>query len=100
MADAGTTTGSASGAGNAAPSPNTTPPAPTAESRITVRDLTMAYGSFVLMHDLNFSIRRGSIFVIMGGSGCGKTTLLKHMIGLVEPAKGEILYGEESFTRA
>ncbi|MFM8408920.1 MAG: ABC transporter ATP-binding protein [Alphaproteobacteria bacterium] len=60
----------------------------------------MAYGSFVLMHDLNFSIRRGSIFVIMGGSGCGKTTLLKHMIGLVEPAKGEILYGEESFTRA
>jgi len=76
-------------------------PAPgTAEARITVRDLTMAYGSFVLMHDLNFVVRRGSIFVVMGGSGCGKTTLLKHMIGLVEPARGEILYGDESFTRA
>ena len=70
------------------------------EARITVRDLTMAYGSFVLMHDLNFVVRRGSIFVIMGGSGCGKSTLLKHLIGLLEPAKGEIFYSEENFTRA
>ena len=70
------------------------------EARIAVRDLTMAYGSFVLMHDLNFVVRRGSIFVIMGGSGCGKSTLLKHLIGLLEPAKGEIFYSEENFTRA
>lgn len=69
-------------------------------AHITVRDLTMAYGSFVLMRDLGFVVRRGSIFVIMGGSGCGKSTLLKHMIGLIEPARGEILYGDESFTKA
>ncbi|MDH5588733.1 MAG: ATP-binding cassette domain-containing protein [Gemmatimonadota bacterium] len=67
---------------------------------ITVRDLTMAYGDFVLQRDLNFSIRTGDIFVIMGGSGCGKSTLLRHLIGLNEPFEGEILYGEESFTRA
>jgi phospholipid/cholesterol/gamma-HCH transport system ATP-binding protein len=70
------------------------------EARITVRDLTMAFGSFVVMRDLNFSVNRGDIFIIMGGSGCGKSTLLKHLIGLIEPAKGEIFYGEENFTRA
>jgi phospholipid/cholesterol/gamma-HCH transport system ATP-binding protein len=70
------------------------------EARITVRDLTMAFGSFVLMHDLTFTVRCGDIFIIMGASGCGKSTLLRHMIGLIEPAKGEVLYGEENFTTA
>jgi phospholipid/cholesterol/gamma-HCH transport system ATP-binding protein len=67
---------------------------------ITVRDLTMAYGDFVLMRDLDFAIRRNDVFVIMGGSGSGKSTLLRHMLGLIEPAKGEIFYGDESFTHA
>jgi phospholipid/cholesterol/gamma-HCH transport system ATP-binding protein len=70
------------------------------EPHIIVRDLTMAYGSFVLMRDLNFIVRHGDIFIIMGGSGCGKSTLLRHLIGLIEPAKGEILYGKVNFTRA
>src|SRR5690242_18764234 len=74
--------------------------APSREPHIIVRDLTMAYGSFVLMRDLNFIVRHGDIFIIMGGSGCGKSTLLRHLIGLVEPAKGEILYGNVNFTRA
>src|ERR1700736_5671874 len=70
------------------------------EAHITVRNLTMAYGSFVLMRDLNFTVRRGDIFVIMGGSGCGKSTLLRHLIGLKEPARGEILYDGVNFTTA
>ena len=41
------------------------------QPHIIVKDLTMAFGSFVLMHDLNFTVRRGDIFTIMGGSGCG-----------------------------
>src|SRR5881296_1805847 len=69
-------------------------------AHIRVNDLTMAYGSFVLMRDLTFSVRRGEVFVIMGGSGSGKSTLLRHLIGLNEPAAGEIFYGEDSFTRA
>jgi len=73
---------------------------PTSDAHIIVRDLTMAYGSFVLMRDLNFVGRRGDIFVIMGGSGCGKSTLLRHLIGLKEAAKGEIIYGEMNFSRA
>ncbi len=67
---------------------------------ITVRNLTMAYGTFTLMRDLNFTVNRGDIFIIMGGSGCGKSTLLRHLIGLKDPAEGEIWYGNESFTRA
>jgi len=70
------------------------------DAAITVRNLTMAYGSFVLQRDLDFSIGRGDIFIVMGGSGCGKSTLLRHMIGLNSPAKGEILYGTEAFSSA
>jgi phospholipid/cholesterol/gamma-HCH transport system ATP-binding protein len=67
---------------------------------ITVRNMTMAYGSFVLMRELDFVVRRGDIFIIMGGSGCGKSTVLRHLIGLKEPAAGEIIYGDINFTSA
>jgi len=67
-------------------------------AKITVRDLTMAYGELVIMHDLSFEVADEDIFVIIGSSGCGKSTLLRHLIGLQEPAKGSILYGEDNFT--
>src|SRR5215471_6207751 len=70
------------------------------KAHITVNDLTMAFGSFVLMRDLNFAVNRADVFIIMGGSGSGKSTLLRHMIGLIEPARGDIFYGDENFTRA
>jgi phospholipid/cholesterol/gamma-HCH transport system ATP-binding protein len=69
----------------------------TAEGQITIDNLTMAYGDFVVMRDLNFTINRGDIFIIMGGSGCGKSTLMRHMIGLKSPAKGRVLYDGASF---
>src|SRR5687768_4980479 len=72
----------------------------TTTAHITVSNLTMAYGTFVLMRNLNFTINHGDVFIIMGGSGSGKSTLLRHMIGLNEPAKGEIFYGGENFTKA
>jgi len=64
---------------------------------IEIKDLTMAYGDFLIQKDLNFKILRGDVFVIMGGSGCGKSTLLRHMIGLKQPAKGDILFNKESY---
>ncbi|HVP29222.1 MAG TPA: ATP-binding cassette domain-containing protein [Myxococcota bacterium] len=70
------------------------------EAHITVQNLTMAYGDFVIQRDLDFVVRRGSVFIIMGGSGCGKSTLLRNMIGLVEPAKGDVLYDGRSFWKA
>jgi len=67
---------------------------------IEVNELTMAYGSLVLMRDLTFQVQRGEIFVIMGGSGSGKSTLLKHLIGLKKPAAGTILFEGEDFGEA
>jgi phospholipid/cholesterol/gamma-HCH transport system ATP-binding protein len=66
-------------------------------AKIEIRDLTMAFGSFVVMRDIQVRIRPAEVFVIMGGSGCGKSTLLRHMIGLKAPAHGDILYEGESF---
>src|SRR5438094_1527671 len=68
--------------------------------RITINDLTMAYGSFVIQRDLTFSIQPSEIFIIMGGSGCGKSTLLRHLIGLLRPANGEVLYDGQNFWAA
>jgi len=45
---------------------------PNKDPHITVQDLTMAYGDFVVMRDLSFTINRRDVFIIMGGSGCGK----------------------------
>jgi len=70
------------------------------EVHITVQDLTMAYGSFVIQRDLTFTVQRGDIFIIMGGSGCGKSTLLRHLIGLNAPAHGEVLIDGENLWAA
>jgi phospholipid/cholesterol/gamma-HCH transport system ATP-binding protein len=67
-----------------------------ANIKIEIRDLTMAYGSFVVMRDINAQVRRGEVFIIMGGSGCGKSTLLKHMIGLLKPAHGDVVLHDKS----
>lgn len=64
---------------------------------IRVRDMTMAYGSFVLMRDLTFTVNRGDVFAIMGGSGCGKSTLMRILIGLKSPATGSVHYRETNF---
>lgn len=64
---------------------------------IEIRDLTMAYDDFIVQHDLNFTINQGDIFVIMGGNGCGKSTLMRALVGLQRPAKGTVLYSGEDF---
>jgi phospholipid/cholesterol/gamma-HCH transport system ATP-binding protein len=68
-----------------------------ADIKIEIRDLTMAYGSFVVMRGINARVKRGEVFVIMGGSGCGKSTLLRHMIGLKQPAQGDVFYDGVAF---
>jgi len=75
-------------------------PPEASEAHISVRDLTMAYGDFVIQRQLTFDVARGDIFVIMGGSGCGKSTLLRHMLGLLKPAEGDIYYSGHSFSEA
>jgi len=72
----------------------------TGEPHIVVEDLALAYGSTVVLHDLTFTVNRGDIFIIMGASGGGKTTVLRSMVGLLPPAKGQVLYDGLSFWSA
>ncbi len=58
---------------------------------IRVEDVTVGYGDFVVMRDVSFEVMAGEIFAILGGSGSGKSTILKSMIGLMTPAKGRVL---------
>jgi len=67
---------------------------------IEVRNLTAAYGERIIQQNLNFTVQRGDVFIIMGGSGCGKSTVLRHLIGLQQPAKGEVLINNTNFTTA
>src|SRR5260221_12443177 len=69
----------------------------TGEIKIEIQNLTMSYGSYVVMRDINARVKRGSVFVIMGNSGSGKSTLLRHMLGLQRPAQGDVLYDGRSF---
>jgi phospholipid/cholesterol/gamma-HCH transport system ATP-binding protein len=61
-----------------------------AEPILRVKGLTAGYGTSVVQKDLDFDVRRGEVFVILGGSGSGKSTVLKHVIGLVPPIAGSI----------
>lgn len=62
----------------------------TPEMLITVKNLTMGWEDRVLQKDASFEIERGDIFAILGGSGCGKSTMLRHLIGLESPMSGTI----------
>ena len=64
---------------------------------IEVRELSIGYGDFVVQHDIDFVVNKGDIFVIMGGNGCGKTTLMRALIGLQRPMHGTVLYSGEDF---
>jgi phospholipid/cholesterol/gamma-HCH transport system ATP-binding protein len=57
---------------------------------ISVKGLTIGWGDVVLQQDLTFDVRRGEVFGILGGSGTGKSTLLRFLIGLEQPMAGEI----------
>lgn len=73
---------------------------PKKDTVIEVGDLTIGYDETVVLDNLNFEIKKSEIFIILGGSGCGKTTLLKHLIGLNIPWEGDIKINGESIVDA
>ncbi|MBS0581773.1 MAG: ribosome-associated ATPase/putative transporter RbbA [Proteobacteria bacterium] len=67
------------------------PPLETREDDIAIeaRDLTMRFGDFVAVDHVNFRIRRGEIFGFLGSNGCGKSTTMKMLTGLLPASEGE-----------
>jgi len=63
---------------------------PRAEAYIRVENVTKQFGDFVAVNDVSLSVYRGEIFCLLGGSGCGKTTLLRMLAGFERPTSGRI----------
>lgn len=57
---------------------------------ITVTELTMGWGDVNLLENVSFEVERGAVFAILGGSGCGKSSLLRYLTGLDTPKSGRI----------
>lgn len=66
-----------------------------ADIAIEARDLTMRFGAFVAVDRVNFRIPRGEIFGFLGSNGCGKSTTMKMLTGLLPASEGEAwLFGQ------
>ena len=64
---------------------------------IVARNLTRRFGDFTAVRDVNFEIRRGEIFGFLGSNGCGKTTTMKMLTGLLPASEGEAwLFGKKT----
>src|ERR1700677_3398753 len=70
------------------------------QAAVSVRNLRMGYGNRVLLDDASFDIRPGEIVVILGGSGSGKSSLMKNLIGLQPPPAGDVVIRGVSLVRA
>ena len=63
---------------------------------IDIRGLNTSFGDAVVHRDVELEVRRGEIFALVGGSGCGKSTMLREIIMLQQPVSGSIrVFGSE-----
>jgi phospholipid/cholesterol/gamma-HCH transport system ATP-binding protein len=87
-------------AGNVQPAMRGADTACGAQAAVSVRNLRMGYGTRVLLEDASFDVHPGEIVVILGGSGSGKSSLMKNLIGLYPPLAGDVLIRGVSLVRA
>lgn len=66
---------------------------------IVVDHLVTYFGERRILDDVTVRVRRGEVLVVLGGSGCGKTTFLRHLIGLLQPYSGQIYIKGQEITR-
>jgi len=67
---------------------------------IEVHDLYKAFGSKAVLRGVDLAVEKGETMVIIGGSGSGKSVLIKHIIGLLDPDRGHVEIGGENITEA
>ena len=73
---------------------------PDTPAAIEVKGLECGFDDQVILTDVSFTVRPAEIFFIIGGSGCGKTTLLRNLVGLNRPLKGEVRFDGQPFSEA
>ena len=66
---------------------------------IHLEHVDAGYPGAVILRDVTFDVARGEVFVLLGGSGCGKTTIMKHMIGLNPILAGKLTVAGMEWTR-
>ncbi len=71
----------------------------TREPLIRIEQLGMEFGRHEVLRDIDLSIGRGETVAIIGESGCGKTVLLKTLIGLLQPTRGSVLFDGQDLAR-
>ena len=69
------------------------------EPIISLRHVDAGYPGAVILHDVSFDIAKGEVFILLGGSGCGKSTIMKHMIGLNPVLAGELTVAGLAWSR-
>ncbi len=70
------------------------------ETVIEFKGVHFAYGEAKILHDISFGLKRGETLVILGGSGSGKSTILRLIMGLIDADQGRIIFGGEDITDA
>lgn len=68
------------------------------EPVVVLKNVDAGYPGAVILKNVSFEVARGEIFILLGGSGCGKSTIMKHMIGLNPVLAGELLVAGEKWT--
>ena len=68
------------------------------ENSVSIRELSVAYGTVKVLESLNLDIGRGEFIVLLGPSGCGKSTLLNCIAGLLEPSTGQVFIEGKNVT--
>ena len=63
-------------------------------SQIECKNMSIGYANKTILRNLNFEINQGEYIFILGDNGVGKTTLLKTLLGLIPPLKGDIIYDQ------
>lgn len=69
-------------------------------NKIVAKNLSIGYGEKIIIQDVDFEVRNNDIFIIMGASGCGKSTMLKVLTGLMPPLKGKFFIDEVDYLNA
>lgn len=63
---------------------------PHAQAYIRIENVTKRFGTFVAVNNVSLKVYKGEIFCLLGGSGCGKTTLLRMLAGFEQPSSGTV----------